>query len=309
MSGRVTFLTPIHRRDTERFLFQRESIERCGIELPHIAVANHEDLDYFRDIPYQKNLTVISTREILTAKIERRRCAWPSRRRSPGKWFAGPPIHGWRVQQIIKLAAPRVVDTEGIVCLDCDTFFVRNVKSADFYASNGKLHLYETADDVDAEMAAWPANSLRFLGIKATGLPLYRYTHSPVVLNRDVLLDLHEYTRNRYGGDWMQQIADADSVFEYTTYGVFAREVDRLRRVEPTSPVHSECFWWQQDVDMMEATFHNRVDRPEVRIVGIQSNTGCQVSRYREMVEMIWKKGQGVTDVSKIGDQQSVALS
>src|SRR5205085_1372325 len=88
--GRVsptTLVTPAHAGDLERFRFQRESIERCGIDLPHVALVDDEDVPLFRDLPHARGLTVISTREVLSRGIEDRRRAWGVKRRDPRYWW------------------------------------------------------------------------------------------------------------------------------------------------------------------------------------------------------------------------------
>jgi hypothetical protein len=284
----VTLLTPTYAGDLARFSLQRESIERCGIELPHVAIVQHEDLSRFRDIPHQRGLTLISSRDVLPRHIERRRIAWGLRRRDPRRWFAGPPIHGWATQQFIKLASPAVILAEGIVCLDSDLVFIRPTTAADFYAVDGKLHLYETFDDVDAEMAEWTGRSMKFLGVKATHKPVSRFTHSPVPFHRQVLLDLQKHIEKRHGRHWIDAILRFGMVMEYSTYGVYAKYVDELTRVTPTAPPLSVYFWWPEEAAEIERTFDSRVSDSGAKIVAVQSNNGMQPAMYRALIERTW---------------------
>ncbi|HSI11445.1 MAG TPA: DUF6492 family protein [Chthoniobacter sp.] len=293
MNNGITLLTPAHARDYDRFCFQRESIERCGISIPHVVVVNDEDVALFQQTPFRKGLTVIATSQLLSPQIEGRRRAGKLRRRNPLRWWLlrrGGWIHGWLLQQIIKLAAPKVISTPLIVCIDSDTFFVDRVTEADFCMPDGRAHLYETEDDIDAEMAEWPAHSMRFLGLKPTGMKLARYTHSPVVFQREVLLDLQKCIEQRHRRPWDEAIADAELVMEYTTYGVFAREVDQLRRVAPVLPRLSTYFWWTEEVARIAETFTDQVERTRARIVGVQSNTGCTPEQLRVLVEPFWDR-------------------
>jgi len=286
----VTLLTPTYAGDFERFCLQRESIERCGIELPHVAIVQHEDLPRFKDLPHQRGLKLISTRDVLPRHIERRRTVWGVRRRDPRRWFSGKPIHGWATQQFVKLASPLVIQSEGIVCLDSDLVFIRHTNSADFYAADGKLHLYESFDDVDAEMAEWTGRSMKFLGVKATRKPVSRFTHSPSVLHRQVLLDMQQYIEKKYGRQWIDAILQFGMVMEYSTYGVFAKYVDELRRVAPTPPPLSVYFWWPEEVAEIERTFESRVAGSEAKIVAVQSNNGLSPAKYRTLIERAWNR-------------------
>jgi hypothetical protein len=63
----LIFLTPTFARDYERFCLQRESMRRCGIDIPHIAVVHDEDLAVFKQTPHRNNLTLLSTADVLPA--------------------------------------------------------------------------------------------------------------------------------------------------------------------------------------------------------------------------------------------------
>jgi uncharacterized protein DUF6492 len=285
----AVFITPTFARDYERFSLQRESIERCGIDIPHLAIVNHEDLPRFADLPFRRNLTLISTADALPASFERRRKLWGTRRRSnPRHWFIGRGIHGWMIQQLIKLAAPSYTDAETIICLDSDLFFVDRVTAGDFAAADGRLHLYETEDDLDAQMAEWYAHALRFLGLPTMGQPPRRFTHAPVPWRRDVLADLHRFIERRHGRFWMDAVADADRLAEYTLYGTYARHIDELKRATPVRPDLTLYYWWPDEARTFEADFHARLAAGNARAVLVNSNLERPAASYRALAERAW---------------------
>ena len=288
VNGDMTFLTPTYLPDLERFQLQRESMERCGITIPHVAVVHDEDVRAFRAIPYQNNLTIVSTSDILPAKIEARRRNWGRRRRDPRYWLARPPIHGWGTQQLCKLASPTVIDTEGIVCLDSDTFFIRHVEPGDFRATDGRLHLYETVDDVDAEMGEWTIKSMRFLGAPVQHEPVRRYTHVPFALHRQVLLDLQAFIEDRHRKHWMSVILETPLITEYATYGVYARYVDGLMRHAPVRPPLCTYFWWPEQIEALRETFRDRVQQDASKMVVIHSSARHAADTYRDLVQDMW---------------------
>ena len=83
-------------------------------------------------------------------------------------------------------------------------------------------------------MAEWQAHSLRYLGLSTTGVPLARWTHSPVPLQYGVLKEMRDALQARHRKPWMEAIIDGSRITEYTTYGVYARYIDQLRRVKHT---------------------------------------------------------------------------
>ncbi len=288
MTGSITFFTPSYALDFARFCLQRESLERCGIDLPHVVVVNDEDVPLFRATPHRANLTILSTRDVLPPSFERRRKVWRISRKDYRYWITGPGICGWSLQQLLKLASPDVIGAKAIVCLDSDTFFVDRVTADDFYADDGRLHLYETTDDVDVQMAEWQAHSLRFLGQGDLGVPVRRYTHSPVPLHRDLVLALRQQIEKLHGMFWMDAILQADRIMEYTTYGVFARHVDNLRHACPTTPSLALYYWWAKQAENLQANFNRQLAESNAKMVLINSNVGLPVESYRELVSAAW---------------------
>ncbi|MGA2231162.1 MAG: DUF6492 family protein [Tepidisphaeraceae bacterium] len=286
----LVFLTPTFARDYERFCLQRESMHRCAIDIPHIAVVNHEDMPLFSTTPHRDNLRLVSTADVLPPRLEKRRRAWgQQRRRNPRLWFTGRGIHGWGIQQLLKLAAAQLTDAKSIVCLDSDTFFIDRVTPDDFFAPDGKLHLYETTDDLDVQMAEWYARALRFLGLPTMGQPLRRFTHSPVPWRRDVLVDLQRFIESKHSKPWMDAVLGAERIMEYTLYGAFARHVDQLKRVTPHVPALALYYWWPEEGRSLEADFAARLGASRAKMVLVNSNTQQPVSAFRPFVERAWQ--------------------
>ena len=289
MTGSVTLVTPSYANDIERFTLQRESIERCGIDLPHCALVNHEDLALFQKIPFQRNLRILSTRDLLSPRFEARRLGYGKPRRQLAHWRGRPGIHGWYIQQLLKLAAPKIVETEGIICLDSDTLFVDRVTSQDFFAPDGRLHLYETDDDVDCEMGNWYIRSLDFLGVSLRSRPILRTTHSPVPMHRQVVLDMQAYIEKKYGVFWMEAMESAHGIMEYSTYGAYARYLDKFQHTVPARP-DSLClyYWFSEDMNSLFTDLVDRVRTSRPKAVLINSSHGRPVSDYRALIEQAW---------------------
>lgn len=283
----VTLYTPTYAPDYQRFCLQRESIERCGIELPHVAVVHHEDLAQFRQVPHQRNLTIVSTRDVLPRRIERRRGATGYPRKNPLRYVMPFPLAGWMTQQIVKLAAPKIVSTAGIVCLDSDVVFVAPITDADFFDVSGRLHLYETETNIDAEMADWFCRSMRFLGVPMRQQPLRQYIHPLSPLHREVLLEMHAAIEARFGKPWHQAIVE-QNVFEYMTHGVYSRFVNQLRRQVPVTPRLCVYYWWPEQAQRMEKDFLSRIQQAQARAVWIQSNLDQPVAKVRALAARAW---------------------
>jgi hypothetical protein len=284
----VTLVTPTYAGDRQCFAFLRESIERCGIDLPHVAIVDHEDLSLFDHLEHRNNLTLLSTRDVLPTALEARRLARQTRvDRLVGR-RAARRLRGWYAQQLVKLAAPTYVDTDACVMLDSDVFFVRPVTAADFVAPSGKLQLLEREGLVlkQAEHAMWQRDSAEFLGTTLDA-PIVDYTASVVPMHRGVLLDLQSYVEQRHGMQWMEAF-EHHRVMEYTTYGVYARWVDELRRTEAARPTHTVTCWDTQRLDEFGARLASEVEHGEARAGVVHSHERVPVESYRHFAEHHW---------------------
>lgn len=261
----VTLVTVTCRRDLDRLALQRASIERLGIALPHLVIVDDDCA-----VAPAPGLTVVRKRALL---------ARPVRARAGG---------GWREQQLVKLAAAQLVDTDGVVLLDSDVFFVRPVSGADFASHDGRLHLYESPVGLDAEMAAWPAAAMRFLGIEPQRQPVRRYTFAPMVMARRLVGDLCAAVEARHRRPWCDALVRAPDVMEYTLYGVFVRGCGHADAVAPVEPTLARACWWFDDVDRLAATILD--PDPAVRAVLVQSNLGVEPAHYRGWAEAAWAR-------------------
>jgi hypothetical protein len=261
-------------------------MERCEIDIPHVAVVDDEDLPLFKEIPYRHKLTMISSKEALPPRIEKRRATPVYRRRHPYHWIKPHQIHGWGAQQVMKLNAPLFIQTDGILCLDSDVFFVDRVEEKDFFTEDGVLHLYENDSEYTVETIYWMAQSLKAFNIPLGQNP-FNYIHNPVPLHRQVVLELQEKLSTIHGKNWIDAFLELN-LTEYTTYGVYARFVNELKHVSPVKAPFTLNYWSNEQLEGYTETLVDRIRAQGSRVVCINSAIGRGVSEYRSIVERAW---------------------
>jgi hypothetical protein len=185
-------------------------------------------------------LSYLSTADVLPARIERRRVN-TRRRRDPRYWWNGRPIHGWTIQQLVKLAAPDYIDADVILVLDADTYFVRPLSAGDLIGKSGRPYLIETVDD-DVLTADWYMQGMRWLGLPLASTKLRQYTHCPVILTRDTVLGLRARLASAHRGDWITSFLRSGSA-EYQLHGVYCRYIDQYRSVEANAQPFGAVWW------------------------------------------------------------------
>jgi hypothetical protein len=289
MNASLTFVSPTYAKDLQRFALLRESMERCDIDIPHMAVVQHEDLPLFQKIPFRHKLTLLSSRDVLPPEIEARRTATSYGRRHPYRWLKPRPLHGWITQQLMKLSAPQYVPTEGIVCLDSDVVFVDRVEEHEFYGPDRRLHLYESDRDFTVGTIQWMAQSMQAFKIPLEHKPLL-YIHHPVPLHRQVVLGLQRGLERIHGRRWSDVFLDLN-LTEYTSYGVYARFVNDLKHVTPVKPPFTLSFWNDEQLEGYTETLLDRIRARGAKVVCINSGIGRPVDEYRSLVEKAWSAG------------------
>jgi hypothetical protein len=272
----VTFVTPSYAGDYARFVFQRESMVRCGIDVPHVVIVHDEDVGLFESTPDHDGLTVLSSRDVLPRDIESLRLAGY--------------VSGWHGQQLTKLAAADVVDTD-YVCVDSDTFWVRPVGVDDFRTPGGKLRLFEQ-HWLSAEIVSWLAGSLTAWRVdRGEHIEPVSWVYPIVPLARDLVSDLRVELEGLHGMDWARVLLESKAV-EYSMYGVYARYVRRLDRVVPTEP--DLCVgYWKPQFERFDALAETIAADNTKKAVMVHSHLGVSPDDYRATVEPVWRALNG----------------
>ncbi|MEQ8800154.1 MAG: DUF6492 family protein [Salinisphaeraceae bacterium] len=271
----ICFLTPTYRGDYKRFVKLRRTMEKWAPEIPHYAVVQTEDIALFENIEFQKNLKLLTTRQILPQHIERAR-QWRVRGKPlRQKYLHAHPTRksttGWRCQQFVKLLAHEFVQEKIIVCIDSDVLLTDRFDIKDF-RTDERTHLFSCID-ADAEMASWLIDTLNYFGLQLQGKPISRYIYAPLPLDRDALTSLARHMqRGRKLTDkhWLDVVIRRKLKSEYTVYGVF---LDHLKcshsstlKIEPSCTTN---IWWHSDIEFAETSIAGLARR---RYLLIQSN-------------------------------------
>lgn len=288
-AGSVTFLTPTFGGDRDRFWLQRESMARCGIEIPHVAVVETEDLPMFQSVPWPEGLTIVPTAEVLPRAAERLRRAGRTRwaARLPWNRLAGGRLNGWFSQQLVKLLGGALVGGDW-VCLDSDMAFIRPMTTQDFRGDDGRLLLVEIDGLASPEVRAFRHRAEVFFGVEP--LPEDSEVHytSPIApFSAPTVERALRAVEERGGGAWWRVLREHD-LTEYATYGVFARRVDGCADVVPADP---RWTWLYYPGDPL--TLDQRADAlaedGSFRALMIHSHAGIDADTARAALERAWR--------------------
>jgi hypothetical protein len=190
-----------------------------------------------------------------------------------------PPVRGWIVQQLVKLAASAAADAEVVLLVDSDVEFVRPFSSRDF-VRDGVVRFYRKPHEVDERLPRhmlWHHGARALLGLPPpppTLLPDYvtaLIAWDPAVVRR-LLARVEEVTGRR----WTDALAAQLHFSEYTLYGVYLDSLD----ADPAASNIGEtslCHEWYGTEPLQESGIKGFVDaiRPDdvACMIGSKSNT------------------------------------
>lgn len=139
-----------------------------------------------------------------------------------------PPVRGWVVQQIMKMAAAAVMDARAVLIVDSDAVLVREA-TLDGLTCNGRLWHYRKDCAVTANMerhVLWHNVARRLLGLPADAVPPLPDYISPIIAwDPTVVRSMTAHIADSTGRSWVDAVAGQLHVSEFVVYGVYADHV------------------------------------------------------------------------------------
>ena len=138
-----------------------------------------------------------------------------------------PPVRGWILQQVIKLAAVAQVDADVALMVDSDIEFVRPFTPATF-VRDGVVRFYRLPGAVHDELprhVMWHRGARKLLGLPPTTTPMTDYVSSLLAWDPAIVRSLLARVEQTTGRRWTSAIAAQLHFSEWTLYGVYVDEV------------------------------------------------------------------------------------
>jgi hypothetical protein len=139
-----------------------------------------------------------------------------------------PPVRGWVVQQIMKMAGAGVLDARAVVIVDSDAVLVREA-SLDQITHSGRPWHYRKDRAVTAGMerhVLWHNVARKLLGLPGIAVPPLPDYVSPIsVWDPIVVRSLMARIADSTGRNWVDAVAGQLHVSEFVVYGVFVDHI------------------------------------------------------------------------------------
>ncbi len=281
----TAIVTPSYSGDFDRCRLLCESIDRRvdGFST-HYVVVERKDLARFAQLAGPRR-QIVDERSVLPSWLVAvpdplslgRRRIWLSAK--------GPPLRGWHVQQMRKIAMAATLADDGVLFCDSDTVFVRKTDLARLW-SDGRFTFYRQENGIAPDMAehlGWSARAAALLGIGSAPVSRVDYVAQAVGWRTDTVRDMLARIETVASRSWAAALASDRRFSEYLIYGRFVDEVEnRPERHAPTdTSICNSC--WSEDAlarTGLASFFAQATSRQPA--VGIQSFIGADLGQIRE---------------------------
>ena len=290
--------TPSYHGDLERCRLLCGSIDRhvSGLSVHYILV-DTADAELFAALEGPKR-RIMTDAQLLPSWL--RGHDDPFSRNSRRLWTGAgallrgiPPLRGWHVQQLRKLALPDVITEDVILYADSDVAFLRPYDLArqrvDHKDMARKTRLYRKPGGIMPGMphVAWARTAARSLGIKAPELPAHDYITALVTWRRDNAVGLLRHLEKQSGHHWIAAVAKRRGFSEWLLYGMYCDMV----LGNASGHVHDEhslayMVWFGKDVPEQGLGDVRLLLKPDQVAIGIQSFIGFPVDDIRRYLAM-----------------------
>jgi hypothetical protein len=287
MPHTVALLTPSHAKDIERLELLCDSIDRHvkGYER-HYVVVNDSDIPAFAKFASEKRVILPASQflpkwlRLLPSFLSRngRRVWWS---------FRSPPVHGWHIQQILKIAAVSQLPEQRFCIIDSDNVFFRSFDAA-AYAGGEKTPIYVDRGAILASAplhAAWTRNCDRLLKKPETSFPADDYVGNVITWDKSAVRDMILAIEKASGSAWQAALCRTRSFSEYLLYGHFVQNSPlhlAAHHIVGESPAHA--YWDEAPLGAKEvAAMVTQAPKSKVALC-IESFSNTPVSIIRDAV-------------------------
>lgn len=137
-----------------------------------------------------------------------------------------PPVRGWILQQIVKLAAVAAAEDDVVLVADSDVEFVRPFEPETF-VQDGVVRLYRKPNAIAEQLPrhmAWQRVARTLLGLPARQPPYTDYISAMLACDPKIVRQMLVRVAATTGRPWAAAISGQLHFSEWTLYGIFAAE-------------------------------------------------------------------------------------
>jgi hypothetical protein len=195
-----------------------------------------------------------------------------------------PPVRGWVIQQMAKIAIAGVVDCNVLLLADSDVQLVRPF-TAETFLRGGRVPLYRRMGEVDDRLPRhiiWNKVARELLGLPGADPPFPDYVSAFGAWDRATVLAVQERVQRVTGRHWLDAVTAKLHFSEWTLYGLFVDEVvGAPGNACTTDSTRCHSYWETTPLDLSGAkAFVRGLGSDDVAVmIHSKSNTPVEIRR------------------------------
>ncbi len=278
-------ITASYDRDFERCAILCESIDRHVTgHTCHYLLVDGPDVPLFSRLVGPKRRIITDTelmpwwfRRLPQQLLRKRKRAWISPFTSP--------MHGWQVQQMLRIAVASLIDDDGLFYCDSDTAFVRPFDLSSIW-NGASMRLYRNehgARSADNDHMIWRDHAAVSVGIDPATSPDHDYVCSFVTWRRQTVLDMCAHMETVHGKSWVSVVGRSRKFSECMLYGAYVDGVLAGKDHHVDNVTYCPMRWFNpapSDAEMA-ALLSNLTEHQAG--IGIQSFIPMDAQRFRDL--------------------------
>ncbi|WP_036011743.1 DUF6492 family protein, partial [Bradyrhizobium yuanmingense] len=199
------------------------------------------------------------------------------------------PVHGWHIQQILKIAGVLNAPEQRVCILDSDNLFFREF-DVSRYAGAETTPLFVTRKAIAADHplhGLWLRTVDQLLGIKERAFPADDYVGNALVWDRDTARAMTDAIKSATGLSWALALCRKKKFSEYLLYGNFvANAPEHLARHRLTEDSIAVSHWDDTPLDRPAIEAMMRTASPEQVALCIQSYSSTSIADIRDVFRL-----------------------
>jgi hypothetical protein len=285
----VALLTASYAKDIERFSLLSESIDTWLTGYTrHYVLVNDEDVPLFARFASDKRVIIPASRYLpkwlwaLPPSLQ-----FGSRR----VWLSllSSPVHGWHIQQILKIAGVLNAPEQRVCILDSDNLFFREF-DVGRYAGAEKTPLFVTRNGIDPDHplhVLWLRTVDQLLGVKQRSFPADDYVGNALVWDKDAARAMADAIKAATGLSWALALCRKKKFSEYLLYGNFVANSPRhLAAHRVTEDSIAVSHWDDTRLDRAAIEALMGAASPEQVALCIQSYSSTSIDDIRDVFRL-----------------------
>ena len=199
------------------------------------------------------------------------------------------PVHGWHIQQILKIAGVLNAPEQRDCILDSDNLFFREF-DVSRYAGGEKTPLFVTRKAIGADHpvhGVWLRTVDQLLGIEQRSFPADDYVGNALVWDKGTARAMTDAIKSATGLSWALALCRKKKFSEYLLYGNFvANSPEHLATHRVTEDSIAVSHWDDTPLDRPSIEAMMRTASPEQVALCIQSYSSTSIDDIRDVFRL-----------------------